>query len=391
MTLVGLAARNVLRNKFRAVLTIAGVAVSILTFMLLRTVVFAWTAAGEYAAKDRVVTRHKITFVMTLPKRYIDDIRTKLPGVKTATYANWFGGKDPKHDKEFFQALAVDHPTHFIVYDDMVVTKELLEKWQSDPQGAIVGDVLMKKMGWQVGQKIILQTGIYPKQGDWEFRVLGTYEAKGKSVDRSTFIFRWDYLNDSLPEARKNEIGWIVARVNDPTRAAATGVEIDKLFEEKEIQTLSQDERAFNASFLASFSAVLTALDLISVVILVIMGLVLGNTIAMGVRERTNEYGVLKALGFSNAHVVWFVVGEALVIGIAGGLVGLGISYPFIEQGLGRWLEENMGTIFPYFRIDPRTTVMAMGLAVLLAVAASAIPALSAARLKTVDALKRLA
>ncbi len=87
----------------------------------------------------------------------------------------------------------------------------------------------------------------------------------------------------------------------------------------------------------------LTAIDLISIVILVIMGLVLGNTIAMGVRERTNEYGVLKALGFSNAHIIWFVMGEALVIGGAGGALGLLISYPFIEKGLGRFLEENMG------------------------------------------------
>ncbi|MBL8715341.1 MAG: FtsX-like permease family protein [Myxococcales bacterium] len=391
MTLVGLAARNVLRNKFRAVLTIVGVAVSILTFMLLRTVVYAWTAGAEWAAKDRVVTRHKVTFVMTLPKRYIDDVRTKVPGVKVATFANWFGGKDPKHDKEFFGALAVDPATHFTVYDDMSVTPDVLEKWKADPQGAIVGDVLAKKMGWTVGSKITLVSGIYPKQGDWEFHVVGTYDAKSKSVDRSTFIFRWDYLNDSLPEARKDQIGWIVARVTDPSRAAATGVEIDKMFDEKEIQTLSQDERAFNASFLASFSAVLTAIDLISIVILVIMGLVLGNTIAMGVRERTNEYGVLKALGFSNAHIVWFVMGEALVIGGAGGALGLLISYPFIEKGLGRFLEENMGAMFPYFRINPATTALAIGLAFGLAIVASVIPALQAGRLKTVDALKRLA
>ena len=220
---------------------------------------------------------------------------------------------------------------------------------------------------------------------------VGIYEAKSKSVDRSTFVFRWDYLNDSLPEARKDQIGWIVARVTDPNRAAATGVDIDKMFDEKEIQTLSQDERAFNASFLASFSAVLTAIDLISVVILVIMGLVLGNTIAMGVRERTNEYGVLKALGFSNGHVMWFVVGEALVIGAAGGAVGLLISYPFIEKGLGRFLEENMGAMFPYFRINPATTALAVALAFGLAIVASVIPALQAGRLKTVDALKRVA
>ncbi len=392
MTLVGLAARNVFRNKFRALLTVFGVAVAILTFLLLRTVIYAWTAAADYAAKDRVVTRNKVTFIMPLPLNYIHVVRGMGDQVKVATFANWFGGKDPKNDKEFFATLAGDTDTFFTVYDDMAVPQDALERWKADPQGAIVGDVIAKKMGWKVGDKVVLESSIFSKQGgDWEFRVAGIYEAKSKSVDRSTFVFHWKYLNDNLPKNRQDEIGWIVSRVVDPSRAAAVGVAIDKALEERETQTLSQDERAFNASFLASISAVLTAVDVISVVILLIMALVLGNTIAMGVRERTNEYGVLKALGFSNGHVVGFIVTEALVIGAAGGALGLALGYPFIEQGLGRFLEENMGSFFPFFRIDPRTSVAAMILALVLAGLASVVPALSAARLKTVDALKRLA
>jgi putative ABC transport system permease protein len=390
MTLVGLAARNVLRNKFRAILTVAGVAVAIITFLLLRTVLSAWTAAADYAAKDRVVTRHKVTFIMTLPLTYAQSVR-QIPEVKASTFCNWFGGKDPKHDKEFFGTLGCDTETAFSVYDDMMVTPDVLDQWKHDPQGAIVGDVIAKKMGWKVGDRFTLQSSIYPKQGDWEFRITGIYQAKSKAVDRSTMIFHWKYLNDNLTGPRKDQIGWIVSRVHDPSKAASVGVAIDKVFDEREIQTLSQDERAFNASFLASISAVLTAINIISIVILVIMALVLGNTIAMGVRERTNEYGVLKALGFSNNHIVMFIVVEAMVIGIAGGLLGLALGYPFIENGLGRFLEENMGAFFPYFKIDPRVSVLAMFLALGLAAAASVVPAIGAARLKTVDALKRIA
>jgi len=390
VTLVGLAARNVLRNKFRAALTVAGVAVAIVTFLLLRTVLSAWTVAADFAAKDRVVTRHKVTFIMQLPLNYATAVRS-MPDVKSATYSNWFGGKDPKHDKEFFATLACDTDTFFTVYDDMAVEADVMERWKHDPQGAVVGDVLAKKMGWKVGDKLVLQSGIYPKQDDWEFHISGVYTAKSKAVDRSTFVFHWKYLNDSIPTSRQNEIGWVVSRVKDPSRAAGVGVAIDKAFEEREIQTLSQDERSFNASFLASISAVLTAINIISVVILVIMALVLGNTIAMGVRERTNEYGVLKALGFDNSHVVMFIVVEALVIGIAGGVLGVAVGYPFIEGGLGKFLEENMGGFFPYFRIDPQMTALSLVLAVVLAALASVIPAISASRLKTVDALKRLA
>ena len=120
MTLTGLAVRNLGRNPFRVVLTVAGVAVAILAFLVLRTVVWAWEAGAEYAAKDRVVTRHKVTFVMTLPKRYVDEVRM-APHIKTATWANWFGGKDPRHDREFFAALAVDAPTYLTVYSEVQV------------------------------------------------------------------------------------------------------------------------------------------------------------------------------------------------------------------------------------------------------------------------------
>ena len=127
-------------------------AIAIVAFLLLRTVIWAWASGAEWAAKDRVVTRHKVTFVMTLPKRYVEDVRN-APHVKAVTWANWFGGKDPKHDREFFAALAVDPATYFVVYDEMKVPPDQMETWKHDKQGAIVGDVLAKKMGWKVGDQ----------------------------------------------------------------------------------------------------------------------------------------------------------------------------------------------------------------------------------------------
>jgi putative ABC transport system permease protein len=391
VNLATVAAKNVLRNRFRTVLTIAGVAAAIFTFMALRTLVYAWTSGADYARRDRVVTRNKVTFVMPVPKRYVAMVRA-APHIRLTTYADWFGGKDPKHDHEFFGQFAVDPDTYFDVYDDMAVPPDQLAAWKADKQGAIVGDVLAKKMGWKVGDKVILESGIYPREGDWEFHISAIYQAKARSVDRSTFIFNRNYIADDPNLARRLDyVGWIVSRVDDPKASADVGVALDKLFDDQEIQTLSQDEHAFNASFLASISAVLTAVDIVSVVILLIMMLILGNTIAMGVRERTNEYGVLKALGFSGGHIAWFIIGESIVIGAIGGAVGLLLSYPMLEKGLGRFLEENMGQFFPYFTIDPRMAVVAFILALALGALAAAIPAYRAAHLHVVDALRRVA
>jgi putative ABC transport system permease protein len=388
MTLAGLAVRNLGRNKFRAVLTVAGVAVAIVTFLLLRTVIWAWASGAEWAAKDRVVTRHKVTFVMELPKHYVDVVRD-APHVKAVTWANWFGGKDPKHDREFFSTLAVDPETYFAVYDEMSVPPDQMDTWKHDKQGAIVGDVLAKKLGWKVGDTVILQSGIYP--GDWQFKVDGIYTTTARSVDRSTMCFHWDYLSDSLPVERRDRVGWIVSRVDDPAHVADIGVGLDKRFDDADTPTLSQDERSFNASFLAMFSAILKAMDIVSAVILVIMTLILGNTIAMGVRERTGEYGVLRAIGFLPGHVALWVVGESLVLGLLGGVVGVLLAYPFINYGVGRFIEENMGAFFPYFRLETANILLGLGLAALLGAAASAIPAWRASQLKVVEAVRRVA
>ncbi|MCU0686170.1 MAG: FtsX-like permease family protein [Polyangiaceae bacterium] len=388
MTGATLALRNVWRNRFRAALTALGVAVTVLTFVLLRTIIWAYTMGAEVAAKDRVVTRHKITFVMPLPKRYADSVRAE-PGVTRATWANWFGGKDPKHENEFFSTLAVDPKTYFEVYDEMRLPAGQLEAFQQDRRGAIVGDVIARKLGWKVGDKVSLASQIFP--GDWEFHVVGIYEATRKSVDRSQFIFHFDYLNESLPVARRDQIGWVISRVSDPGRTADIGRAIDQTFDEKDVQTISQSEGAFNASFLGMFSAVLRAIDVVSLAILLVMMLILGNTVAMGVRERTHEYGTMRAIGFLPRHVAWLVFGEALATGAIGGLLGLALAYPIVEKGMGRYIEENMGGFFPYFQIAPATAALALGLALALGALAALVPAYQASRLNVVDALRRVA
>lgn len=392
MTLTGLAARNLMRNKVRTGLTVLGVAMAVVTFLLIRTAVAAWTAGADYAAKDRLVTRHKVTFVMTLPKRYVDQVG-QAEGVKSATWANWFGGKDPANDKEFFASIAIDQKTYFDVVPEVQVSDADLAAFREDKSGAIVGDVLAKKLGWKVGQKVTLISGIYPTpdgEEGWTFNIVGLYTSTAKNVDRSTFFFRWDRLNEALPEGRKDQVGWIMARVNDPARTADIGVAIDKVFEEQDIQTLSQDEHSFATSFLAGFSAVLVALDMVAIVIIVIMMLVLGNTIAMGVRERTSEFATMRAIGFLPKHILFFILSEAAVLGALGGVVGLAIAYPFLG-GMGRWIEENMGGFFPTFQIPTHWAAISLVLTLGLGVLAAAIPARGAARLRVTDGLRRVA
>ena len=387
MNWIKFAARNLLRNKVRTTMTILGVAVAVLTFVVLRTVISAWTSAAEHAAKDRIATRHKVTFIMTLPKRYITTIRG-VKGIQEATWATWFGGKHPVRDQEFFATLAVDKDSYLKVYDDMVVEPDALAAWKADRQGAIVGDALASKFGWKVGDKITLRGTIYP--GNWDFNIRGIYHASRRAVDRSTLLFHWTYLNETLDGPRRDQIGWVVSRVDDPSQGAALAKAVDKAFDVNEIQTLTQSEREMNLSFVGMLSAVLSAIDIVSVVIVIIMGLIIGNTIAMGVRERTHEYGVLRAIGFRGPHIAGIILGESVVVSLLGAGLGVLACYPLVDKGIGRFIEENMGGFFPYFRVSTGAAASAFAVALALGIVASALPAYQAAKLNVVDALRRI-
>ncbi|MFT3924945.1 MAG: FtsX-like permease family protein [Myxococcales bacterium] len=387
MTLLEFAARNALRNRFRTLLTVTGVAITILTFVLLRTVIHAWNAGAEYAAKDRIATRNKVSYVVALPRHYVDAIR-EVEGVEAATWMNWFGGKDAKNPDAFFANFVVDHGTFLDVYDEIVVPAEQRASWYADRQGVLVGASLAKQLNLKPGDRFTLQGTIYP--GDWTLNVSGIYRSSRKSFDQSSMIFRWDYMNEAMTDRRKDQIGWVVSKVAEAGAGAEVSATIDRMFDERDTQTLSMSERALNLSFLGMFDAILKAIDAVSAIILLILIMILANTMAMGVRERTNEYGALRALGFLPKHIRFFILGEAVTIGLSAGALGLCLAYPLINLGISRFIEENMGGMFPFFRLDPSVAIASFVIAMLLGLVAGLVPALQAGKLSVVEALRRV-
>jgi putative ABC transport system permease protein len=185
-------------------------------------------------------------------------------------------------------------------------------------------------------------------------------------------------------------VGWIVTNISNASDSGRISKEIDAKFDTRDLQTVTMSEAALNQSFLGMFAAVLNAIDIVSGVITLIMALIVGNTIAMGVRERTNEYGVLRAIGFLPKHVARFILVEGLVIGVIGGIVGVMLAYPVVNNGMGRAIEENMGNMFSQFRVQPQITAVAFGLATLLGLLAAVLPARRAAGLQVVESLRRV-
>jgi putative ABC transport system permease protein len=392
MNLATYAGRNLFRRRGRTVLTIAAVAVVVLIFCLIRTLVVAWNAGAEAAAADRLATRHKVSITMQLPKRYIEELRdpAKVPGIAAATWANWFGGKDPQKRTQFFAAFAADDETWFDVMDEMKVPPDQLAAWKQTKDGAILGDLLAQTFGVKVGDELTIQSDIYP--GDWKFKVSGIYTATRKTVDRNSMVFHWDLLNDDpRGQFSREQIGWVMSRISDSKQSASIARTIDKLFDERDDQTMTMSERAFQLSFLGGFSAVLSVFSIVSVAILVIMVLILANTVAMSVRERTHEYGVMRAIGFTPRWVTGFILGESILISVVGGALGAALVAVLVNGALGPLIEDNMGAIFPYFRTPWAVVGAAFALAVAGGAVAGALPGYLAGRRPVTDALRRIA
>jgi putative ABC transport system permease protein len=385
MELLKLILRNTLRHRLRSILTILGIAIAVMAFTLLRTVVTAWYAGVDASAANRLITRHAVSFVFTLPLAYRDRI-AKVPGVNKVTYAVWFSGVYIDKN-QFFARLAVDAETFFEVYPEFVVEKEQFQTFKRERNAAIIGIDIAQRYNLKIGDIMPMEGDVFP--GQWEFVVRGIYTPRDKTTDPATMMFHYQYIEERIRQespGRAGEIGWYIVRIDDADDSAAVSENIDKLFANSRAETKTETERAFQQSFLSAMSAVITAMNIMSFVIIGIVLLVLGNTMVMAARERTHEYAVLKALGFSAARIFLLIAGESVILSVLGSAVGLAVTFPAVasfEAALPKgW--------FPVFYIKPETVVMACATGLLVGIVASSIPMRRVVTTRIVEGLRHV-
>jgi putative ABC transport system permease protein len=382
VTLAGLALRNAyLRNKTRTFLTLLGVVITAVAFLFLRTVLAAWYSSADASASDRVVTRNAISITQTLPLSYAARI-AQVPGVTKLTWSNWFGGIY-KDRKNFFAQFAVDAPSALEVFS-LKFDEGSKEAWLADRNSAVVGKLLAGQYGWKVGDTIPLIGDVYP--GDWQFKVAGIVEGTDDESIARTMYFHFARLNENLPERRKDQVGVFTATIANAKDSPRISKAIDDLFANSDAETHTETEKAFRLQFVTGSGAILTALEGVSGVILVIMALILGNTLAMGLRERTSELGAMRAIGFLPSHVRTLALAEGALLGATGGIAGVIVARPFLI-GFGKAMAQFGFLSNLSFKLS--TGLATVLVAALIGAGASALPAAQAARLRIVDALRR--
>jgi putative ABC transport system permease protein len=370
---------NLFRKKIRTGLTAGSFAAALFLFGILAVVQGAFNQGLTVAGTDRLVVLNKVSIIQPLPLSYRDRL-LKIPGVTLATFANWFGGVY-QDERNFFPQFAIDRDAYRQMYPEFVISDAEWEAFLADREGCIVGEGLIERFKWKPGDRIPIQGSIFP--GTWEFNIRGIYRGRRREDDTTQFWFRWDYLDERNPY-RKGFVGWYVVRIANADDAVRVAKAIDEEFLNSPWETKTDTEKAFAASWVKQMGNIQFLILSIGGVVFFTLLLVTGNTMAIAVRERVRELAVLKAVGFSDRFVLALVLVETMAVSAVGGGTGLLLAKLFTLRG-----DPTRGML-PFFYLPPDAIVVGFALAMTVGLMAGILPALSAMRLRVVDALRRV-
>ena len=374
---------NLKRKKLRTSLTLLSICVAFLLYGLLCTLNEALTGGVSMAGADRLVVRHKVSLIMTLPVNYKARME-RIPGVATAVHFTWFNGIYQNEKTPSFGTFPTEPEGLLDIYPEIVLPEEQKQTWLKTRTGAVVGRALANRFRWKIGDRVPLVSPIWPRKGEgaWEFDIVGIYDGAKKNTDTTGFYFRYDYFDEGRLRG-EGLVGWYGVRVNDPNQAAEIAKAIDDEFANSPHETKAEPEGAFMQGFAAQIGDIGTILVAILSAVFFTILLVAGNTMAQAVRERTEELGVLKALGFTNERALALVLTESCLIAAVGGLSGLGVAWALTLGG------SPVPSMLPVFYLPPRYLLIGVALVFGLGFVAGILPALQAMRLQIAVALRR--
>ena len=215
----------------------------------------------------------------------------------------------------------------------------------------------------------------------WEFNLVGIYDGD-KGVDKTNFFFRYDYFDENR-QFGQGQVGWYIVKIGDPSRSVEMAQTFDNMFANSAAETKTTTEKGFVESFAKQIGDIGAIMIAILVAVFFTILLVVANTMAQSVRERTSELAVLKTLGFSNARVLILVLAESIFIAFLGGGLGLALAWAIVQNG------DPTGGQLPAFVLPNRDLGLGGALMLVLGVLAGALPATQAMRLRITDALRR--
>ncbi len=380
---LSLAFKNTLRNKRRSFLTISSIAVSLCLLGVLlamyRALFYSEQTPGQAL---RLVVRHKVSLAQQIPRSYEEKVR-RVPGVKEVSAWNWYGGtyKDSRESKNFFARFAIEPVAFLKIRTQLEMPEREKQAFVRERTGCVVAKDLAEKLDFKVGDRIVLQGDIYP--GTLDLKVVGIFTDPDA---QDSLFFNVDYLRDTQPVERRSYNSTVAVLADSAEDVPKIAKTVDDMFANSSPPTKTESEQQFTLSFIAFLGNIKLFLLSISAAVTFTILLVSGNTMAMSVRERIKEVGVLKTLGFTNEAILVLIISEAVAIALIGGVVGTTLA-AFLSGAVGK-AGAGFADQLRNMSVTPATALLSLGIAVLLGFVSSFIPAWKAAKTNILDSLK---
>jgi putative ABC transport system permease protein len=368
---------NLGRHKRRVFLTISSVALALFLFASLRTVVTTLARSAQFGSARRLIIQNATGLVFPLPLSYGNRLKADK-GITQVSWANWFGGRYGD-GKRFFAQFAIDPTSYLSMYPEISVPEDQKQAFIRERSSAMIGRRLLDVFGWKLGQNVTIQGTIFP--GDWTFTIRAVYTPTDPVINDDVLFFHHDYLEEKI--GRPGIAGWYVVEISDPNNAAGMAKMVDDQFRNSNAPTKTGTEQAFNASFATMWGNVSLLMGTIGMAVVFAILLVTANAMMMNARERTKEVAVLKTIGFGNGRLFGMVMLEAGIITVIGAIIGLGGA-----KLLYKTTNFNAAGFLPGFDVTTDTLLMGAAIALLLMLASGLVPAVRAARLPVVQALR---
>jgi putative ABC transport system permease protein len=377
--------RNVRRSPLRASMTVLTVAVMLAAFIFPRTLVEAQAEQVRQTPNNRVVARSKEGWSGWMPYGYADRIREQ-PGVRYACASRWAGLRLPGKDNLFFPSFATEAEPLLAMHTELSIPAEQKQAFLANERGAMVSEQLATELGWKLGDRLVFDSRNAP--GQWEVEIVTIFRSQREGFAERMVWIHYGFYNRGLPAEQQDRVGMISAEIFEPNQGGRIARELDARFDAAPHQTLTLEDRVMAQANIGTFSAILTALDVVSYLILAVVMSIVGNTLAMNVRERTHEYGVMRAIGFGGRQIGLLVLGEAALLGLLGAAIGVGLSYPLFEKVVSRVLRDAFQ--FPPIVIPSRVAWLSFALGIGLSALAAAVPVYRVSQLRVTEALRRI-
>ena len=379
LRLASLIVRNVLRNRRRTTLTLASTAVSLALLALLTAIYqgFFYGAPDSPSQALRLICRHRVSLTQQLPASHYAAIKN-VPGVSEASAWSWFAGvyKEPK---DFFARFAVDPDVIFNIHTDWQMPADQIAQFKRNRTACAIGEKIAKQYDIKVGDRVTIVGDIYPVTLELTCAGIFTHPQNGECL-----IFHRDYLTELLPKTSKDRdaVGTYLILADTAENVPRISKAIDTMFDNSPYPTRTESEQEFGRSFLAFLGNIKLFLAAICGAVTFTILLVSANTVAMSVRERTREMAILRTLGYTPGEILQLILGEAVLISLAGGCIGLVLG-TLLAKGLSA-----AGGGFGFQGMKWQAALIVLVMAAIIGFFAALVPALIASRKNVVESLR---